>query len=457
MPRATVTTAFGGHGRELDWRACVGWLRLPGAGHSSPGNRRASSAKSASSTRCSSTPRRSSASASAGIPPSTRWRSRDRHRRRVHDGTGSPRSSSGLLRHPVPDLRVADVGHAAVRRRLRLHEPDRAAGRAIPRLARELDCSPSPRSRSSPSRSRSASCEPPDHGRIIGIGTGIGFFNGANSWFTDDSGAVTGVPGFIAAAPRPRPDRARHVPADPPLPPDRVDPRGPRPRRLVLMFVVGLIAITPENFAANLPTYANGMTVDAARPGRQGQRGDRRLHPRSVAASRSSAGIVLLNYIGFQYSAYISGEIRGNVRRGILIAVLGALVVAVLMNSIYTDFLSNRLGVDGQIGWGVLYWLGDPNLPLGQPNSLPLTGTIAAPGLWPIWTLVGAVRRRSSRSCSARSTSLPQPDAARVEPRPPGPGVVRRGVRATAGAGERDPRGDRRRRASSLRSRTSRS
>src|SRR4029079_18815242 len=38
--------------------------------------------------------------------------------------------------------------------------------------------------------------------------------------------------------------------------------------------------------------------------------------------------------------------------------------------------------------WGVLYWLGDPTLPPGQPNSLPLTGTIAAPGLWPIWTLV---------------------------------------------------------------------
>jgi amino acid transporter len=58
------------------------------------------------------------------------------------------------------------------------------------------------------------------------------------------------------------------------------------------------------------------------------------------------------------------------------------------MNSVYTDFLSNRLGVNGQIGWGVLYWLGDPNLPLGQPNSLPLAATIASPGLWPIWTLV---------------------------------------------------------------------
>src|SRR6476659_8039046 len=36
-------------------------------------------------------------------------------------------------------------------------------------------------------------------GRIIGLGTGSDFFSGANSWFTDETGAVTGVPGFIAA------------------------------------------------------------------------------------------------------------------------------------------------------------------------------------------------------------------------------------------------------------------
>src|SRR5512147_667007 len=36
-------------------------------------------------------------------------------------------------------------------------------------------------------------------GRIIGIGTGSDFFTGANGWFTDSSGAVTDVPGFLAA------------------------------------------------------------------------------------------------------------------------------------------------------------------------------------------------------------------------------------------------------------------
>jgi len=224
-------------------------------------------------------------------------------------------------------------------------------------------------------------------GRIIGLGTGSAFFSGANSWFTDDTGQVTGVPGFLAALGvlalialvTFQPTRRFHRIVSTLAVLGLIG--------MVLMFVIGMIAITPENFAANLPKYANGTTVDdLVKAGTD----NAVIGPFSLDPSLFSfvAGIVLLNYIGFQYSAYISGEIRGNVRRGILIAVLGALVVAVFMNSIYTDFLSDRLGVNGQIGWGVLYWLGDPNLPLGQPNSLPLTATIAAPGLWPIWTLV---------------------------------------------------------------------
>ena len=224
------------------------------------------------------------------------------------------------------------------------------------------------------------------------------------------------------------------------------------------MFVVGMIAITPENFAANLPKYAKGTTVDAARPGRQGQRGDRRLHASIRRCSRSWPASSCSNYIGFQYSAYISGEIRGNIRRGHPVAVLGALVVAVFMNSVYTDFLATRLGVDGQIGWGVLYWLGDPNLPLGQPNSLPLTGTPSRrPGCG-----------RSGRSCRLSVTlfpfllcpvyvDVPEPDAAGVEPGPPG---ARSGSgRCPSDCGRRRTPSSRRssRRASSRRSRTSRS
>ena len=35
--------------------------------------------------------------------------------------------------------------------------------------------------------------------RIIGIGAGGHFFTGANTWFTDATGTITGTPGFIAS------------------------------------------------------------------------------------------------------------------------------------------------------------------------------------------------------------------------------------------------------------------
>jgi len=227
-------------------------------------------------------------------------------------------------------------------------------------------------------------------GRIVGIGTGSDFFNGANAWFTDETGVVTGVPGFIASL------------AVLALIAVITFQAVRRFHRIItwlavlgllgaaLMFVVGMVAITPENFAANLPQYSGGVTVDqlaAAGDAAGFKTTGLDLTPGLFAFI---AGIVLLNYIGFQYSAYISGEIRGNVRRGVLIALLGALAIAVFMNSVYTDFISDRLGIDGQVAWGAIYWgfISDPALPLGQPNSMPLMGVIASPGLWPIWTIV---------------------------------------------------------------------
>jgi len=97
--------------------------------------------------------------------------------------------------------------------------------------------------------------------------------------------------------------------------------------------------------------------------------------------------VVLFQYIGFQYSAYIAGEVRGNIKRGILIGVLGALFFAVVMNSFYVDSLSDRLGTTNMLGWGINYWSG-LKTPFGQATALPLASAISSPGLWPVWLFV---------------------------------------------------------------------
>lgn len=231
-------------------------------------------------------------------------------------------------------------------------------------------------------------------GRIIGIGAGGSFFEKANGWFAKD-GVIVGWPGFIGALivlagvfwvviqPTRRFHRIVTALAIVSL------------SSAVVMFVFGLLFISKSSFIANLPTYANGTTVqDLSKAAADNlvKGSGAGIFPISLFAFMG--GILLLNFIGFQYSAYIAGEVTGNVRRGILIAVLGALGIAVAMSSIYTDALSARLGLDANLGWGVLFWLGDPKLPLGQPNSLPLLAEISRPGLWVIWayvSLAGAI------------------------------------------------------------------
>src|SRR5206468_4548863 len=78
-----------------------------------------------------------------------------------------------------------------------------------------------------------------------------------------------------------------------------------------------------------------------------------------------------------------------NPRRSVLVALLGALVVGVLANSVYVDAISKHLGLDTNISWGASYWgFTDLALPLGQPNAMPLLGVIANSSLWPIWALI---------------------------------------------------------------------
>ena len=234
-------------------------------------------------------------------------------------------------------------------------------------------------------------------GRIIGIGTGSDFFANANGWFTEGtSGNITGVPGMLAGL------VVIALIALVVLQPTR------RFHKIVtyltvlgiagwaLMAVFGLLFFDAATFAENLPKYANGVTVDQLSKAAAGAglTSGFSFGPSSLTSwpLMLMASAMLFQFIGFQYSAYISGEVRGNVKRGILVAVLGALALAVLMNSLYPEILARKLGLDGQTGWAAAFWgyISDPSLPMGQPNYFQLVGTIAQPGLWPIWAVAGA-------------------------------------------------------------------
>ena len=232
--------------------------------------------------------------------------------------------------------------------------------------------------------------------RIIGIGAGGHFFKNANTWFTDSTGGITGSPGFIGSlvvllvigAVCVLPTRTFH----------RVVTglAGFGVAGFITMFIFGLAATSRSGFEHNLPQYTGGVTAaKIAASGKADFIAGNSHHFFSDLFSTTvfpfMLSILLFQFIGFQYSAYIAGEVRGNVRRGVMIALLGALAIGVLANSLYVDAISNHLGFGTNVSWGASYWGFNSHLsalPMGQPNSMPLLAAVANHGLWPIWMLI---------------------------------------------------------------------
>ncbi len=232
--------------------------------------------------------------------------------------------------------------------------------------------------------------------RIIGIGAGGHFFKHANSWFTDSTGGITGSPGFIGSlvvllvigAVCVLPTRTFH----------RVVTAlaGFGVAGFITMFIFGLAATSRSSFEHNLPQYTGGVTAaKIAASGHADFLPGTSHHFLSDLFSTTVfpfvLSILLFQFIGFQYSAYIAGEVRGNVRRGVTIALLGALAIGVLANSLYVDAISNHLGFGTNVSWGASYWGFNSHLaalPMGQPNSMPLLAAVANHSLWPIWMLI---------------------------------------------------------------------
>jgi APA family basic amino acid/polyamine antiporter len=151
----------------------------------------------------------------------------------------------------------------------------------------------------------------------------------------------------------------------------------------------GALFISQEAMTKALPvlgTSANAIMSTASKAGFS--LGSPDFSFTGLIALAGLVSIVLFQFIGFQFSSYIAGEVKGNVRRSIMFAVLGALLFAVFMNSLYQDVLGNHFGFRVVNAWGYLYWNG-AGAPLnGQPPFTPVMATAVYPGAWPLWLIV---------------------------------------------------------------------
>lgn len=151
----------------------------------------------------------------------------------------------------------------------------------------------------------------------------------------------------------------------------------------------GSLTVDPASMNAALPAFHTSHDAIISTATKAGwSLGSPDFSFTGLIALAGLISVVLFQFIGFQFSSYIAGEVKGNVRRTVFVAVMGALIFAVFMNSLYQDVLGNHFGFDLTNAWGYLYW-NTANAPLnGQPPFTPLLATIVHPGAWFLWLIV---------------------------------------------------------------------
>lgn len=92
--------------------------------------------------------------------------------------------------------------------------------------------------------------------------------------------------------------------------------------------------------------------------------------------------MAVFTYIGFQYSIYLAGELKGNVKRNAMISVFVGLLAAALVNVVLVNVVLVRYGYELNMAWSSLFWFAPQSAPFGgaQPWMMLMTA-MARPDL----------------------------------------------------------------------------
>ena len=107
------------------------------------------------------------------------------------------------------------------------------------------------------------------------------------------------------------------------------------------------------------------------------------------AGTAGLAGLTLYGFAGFQFSANISGELKGKVRNSLLVSILGALTFYMVIYIPFVWLMLSKFNYNLVIAWSYLFWNAKPGAPLALPPINALLLTIALPNLTIIWAVAG--------------------------------------------------------------------
>ena len=78
-------------------------------------------------------------------------------------------------------------------------------------------------------------------------------------------------------------------------------------------------------------------------------------------------------FTGYQFATYLSGEIKGNMRRVVMSSLLAELAVSIVLAALFFIPLIYGVGYNFSNSWSALYLAGSSSTPLGEPAGPPAT------------------------------------------------------------------------------------
>lgn len=145
--------------------------------------------------------------------------------------------------------------------------------------------------------------------------------------------------------------------------------------------------VSPATFAANMKTLLGTSPSELLNTAIKNG-----YDPKSgydMVSAAGLAGYILFVIGGFQYSASISGEMRGDVKKSLTISILGSLTFFMVFSVGLIWFMLYRFGYDFTVGWSYLFWNARSAAPLHLPPINALLLTVALPNLYPLWIIAG--------------------------------------------------------------------
>ncbi|PSO07190.1 hypothetical protein B9Q04_12185 [Candidatus Marsarchaeota G2 archaeon BE_D] len=159
---------------------------------------------------------------------------------------------------------------------------------------------------------------------------------------------------------------------------------------ILLQLALFSFGVSRDAFLANFQSYTGVSASQVVSQAFNLSSSPLRLEPISFAILGPAVGFALFNLIGYQYSAYVAGELKGNIKRTGLVSILGSLWLYTAVTWILlVPVVFSVFGYSFLHAWAYLAFNAPSQAPLSGiiPQSAVL-GLIAAPKLWPIWFYV---------------------------------------------------------------------